>query len=372
MKWQPSRMASLEIVRQAASLFVVGFPGAAPDRELEALIDLGISGAILFKRNIESPAQTLALNRELKKRANRNFLCAVDQEGGRVARLRGAPFTALPPMRELARGGIAAAEMAGTVLAREVRAVGFDWDFAPVLDVDTNPANPVIGDRSFSREPATVSELGIALARAMEAEGVASCGKHFPGHGDTLQDSHKDLPRLPHGLPRLREVELPPFKAYARANLASIMTAHVVFEALDPEVPATMSRKVLHGLLREELGFGGVVVSDDMEMKAVADNFDLPKACVQALAAGVDLFLVCHHAAVQRACIEGVAAAVESGALPRARFDDARERVRMLAVRFAQGPETGGLEALESPEHQALASKLLHAGDAGHDPTERA
>jgi len=364
-------MASPETLRQAASLFVVGFPGPRPDRDLEALIDQGIAGAILFKRNIETPEQTLALNRALKKRANRNFLCAVDQEGGRVARLRGAPFTALPSMRDLSRGGTHAAEMAGALLAREVRAVGFDWDFAPVLDVDTNPKNPVIADRSFSREPSRVAELGVALAAAMEAEGVASCGKHFPGHGDTHQDSHKDLPTLPHALARLREVELAPFKAYARANLASIMTAHVVFEALDSGVPATMSQRVLQGLLREELGFGGLIVSDDMEMKGIADHFDLPASCVKAVNAGVDLFLVCHHAQVQRACIEAVANAVERGELSRARFDDARERVRILAVRFAQGPETGGLEALESKLHREAAAELLHAGELGHDPTER-
>ena len=365
-------MASLENLRQAASLFVVGFPGPAPDRDLETLIDLGIAGAILFKRNIESPAQTLQLNRELKSRAKRPFLCAVDQEGGRVARLRGEPFTALPSMRDLARGGVELAEIAGAVLAREVRAVGFDWDFAPVLDVDTNPQNPVIANRSFSREPAQVAELGVALARAMESEGVASCGKHFPGHGDTHQDSHKDLPHLPHDLARLRQIELAPFLAYARANLASIMTAHVVFDALEPEVPATMSKRVLTGLLREELGFSGVIVSDDMEMNAVAEHFDLPASCVKAVSAGVDLFLVCHHAQVQRGCIEAVAHAVERGEIARARFDDACSRVRMLATRFAQGPETGGLEALESELHRSQATRLLHAGDAGLDPTERA
>jgi beta-N-acetylhexosaminidase len=365
-------MPTPELLRQASSLFVVGFPGPRPDRDVEALIDGGIAGAILFKRNLESPEQILALNRSLKARAGRPFLCAVDQEGGRVARLRGAPFTALPPMRELARGGVALAEAAGAVLAREVRAVGFDWDFAPVLDVDTNPDNPVIGDRSFSRESAKVAELGVALARAMEAEGVASCGKHFPGHGDTHQDSHKDLPHLPHALSRLREVELPPFAAYARANLASIMTAHVVFDALDPDAPATMSSKVLHRLLREELGFAGLVVSDDMEMKAVADHFDLPQACVNGVLAGVDLFLVCHHAEVQRACIAKVAEAVERGQLPRARFDEARERVRVLAMRFALGPEAGGLEVLQDKNHLAQAQAVLHGGEAGVDPTERA
>jgi beta-N-acetylhexosaminidase len=274
-------------------------------------------------------------------------------------------------MRELARGGVDAAAAAGTVLAREVRAVGFDWDFAPVLDVDTNPANPVIGDRSLGSDARTVGELGVALAAAMEAEGVASCGKHFPGHGDTHQDSHHALPRLPHALPRLRDVELKPFSAYARANLASIMTAHVVFEALDPGVPATMSHQVMTGLLRQELGFGGVIVSDDMEMKAVAENFDVPTAVVAALIAGVDLFLVCHRPDRQRASIEAVAQAVESGQVSRARFDDAVERVRMLAMRFAFGPEAGGLEVLNSAAHRQEAEALLHRAELGQDPTER-
>jgi beta-N-acetylhexosaminidase len=349
---------------------VVGFPGPALEREIESLIDLGVGGAILFKRNIESPEQVLELNRALKRRAQRPFLCAVDQEGGRVARLRGAPFTALPPMRELARGGVEAAAAAGAVLAREVRAAGFDWDFAPVLDVDTNPANPVIADRSLARDPATVGELGVALAVAMETEGVASCGKHFPGHGDTHQDSHHDLPHLSHPLERLRQVELPPFRAYARANLASIMTAHVIFDALDPDAPATMSRRVLHGLLREELGYGGVVVSDDMEMKAVADHYDIPQAVVRGLNAGVDLFLVCHRADRQRSSIEAVARAVESGELPQARFDEACERVRLLAMRFALGPEAGGYEVLASELHRKQAEALLHRAELGHDPTE--
>jgi beta-N-acetylhexosaminidase len=274
-------------------------------------------------------------------------------------------------MRELARGGVEAAAAAGAVLAREVRAVGFDWDFAPVLDVDTNPANPVIGDRSLSAEAEAVGELGVALAAAMEAEGVASCGKHFPGHGDTHQDSHHDLPRLPHDLERLRRIELRPFSAYARANLASIMTAHVVFEALDPGVPATMSEKVLTGLLRQELGFGGVIVSDDMEMKAVAEHFDVPTAVVDAIAAGVDLVLVCHRPDRQRASIEAVARAVETGRISEARFADACERVRLLAMRFALGPEAGGLDVLDSLKHRTQAEGLLHAAELGLDPTEQ-
>lgn len=363
-------MRPADLHRLASSLFVVGFPGTRSDRDVEALIDGGIAGAILFKRNVESPDQLLALNRSFKQRAGgRPFLCAVDQEGGRVARLRGAPFTELPSMRSLGARGEGAAAAAGRLLGRECRAAGFDWDFAPVVDVDTNPANPVIGDRSFSPDAELVGRLGVALAGGLEAEGVASSAKHFPGHGDTQQDSHHDLPRLPHDLERLRAVELRPFAAYARAGLASVMTAHVVFEALDPGIPATMSRRVLTDLLREELGFGGVIVSDDLEMKAIAERYDLGEATVASLEAGCDAFLVCHRADRQRACIEAVVRAVELGKLPLDRVREASMRLAQLAQRFAQGPECGGYEALSDREHLAEAAKLTGSG-AGRDPTE--
>lgn len=361
-----------ELYRRVARLFVIGFPGTSPDRDVKALIDDGAGGIILFKRNVESPAQVAALVKALKAHAGRPLLAAVDQEGGRVARLRGPPFTTLPAMREVGRTGDAAlAERVGRLLAFEVRALGFDQDYAPVLDVDTNPANPVIGDRSFSREPAAVARLGVALARGLEAGGVASCGKHFPGHGDTAKDSHLDLPTLPHGLERLRTVELQPFAAYAEAQLASVMTAHVVFEALEPNVPATMSHKVLTGLLREALGFTGVVVSDDLEMKAIADHFSVARAAVEGLKAGADQFLVCHHADVQRGAIEAVVKAVESGELSHARLDTALARVDGLVRRFVHGPEDG-LGRLGTAEHRALAAGLAADDFAGVDPTERA
>lgn len=361
-----------ELYRRVARLFVIGFPGTSPDRDVKALIDDGAGGIILFKRNVESPAQVAALVKSLKAHAGRPLLAAVDQEGGRVARLRGPPFTTLPAMRDVGHTGDAAlAERVGRLLAFEVRALGFDQDYAPVLDVDTNPANPVIGDRSFSREPAAVARLGVALARGLEAGGVASCGKHFPGHGDTAKDSHLDLPTLPHGLARLRSVELQPFAAYAEAQLASVMTAHVVFEALEPTVPATMSHKVLTGLLRDELGFTGVVVSDDLEMKAIADHFSVARAAVEGLKAGADQFLVCHHADVQRGAIEAVVKAVESGELSHARLDTALARVDGLVRRFVRGPEDG-LGRLGTAEHRALAAGLAAEAFAGADPTERA
>ncbi|MET0406125.1 MAG: beta-N-acetylhexosaminidase, partial [Cystobacter sp.] len=312
---------------------------------------------------------TATLCRDIKTRAGRPFILSVDQEGGRVARLRGAPFTNLPSMRALGqRQDLELLERVGRLLAHELRAVGFDWDFAPVLDVDTHPDNPVIGDRSFSGNPHDVARMGVALARGLEAGGVASCGKHFPGHGDTTTDSHLTLPRLPHSLERLREVELVPFQAFAQAGLSSLMTAHVLFDALDSKVPATMSPRVLQGLLREELGFDGVLVSDDLEMKAIAEHYSVEEAAVQGTLAGVDLFLVCHQVDVQRRAIEALVRAVESGRVPRARIDEAHRRLARLEARFAHGPEDR-LATLDNEEHRALA-RGLDSTFREKDPTE--
>ena len=360
---------STPLYRDCARLFMVGFPGPRIDDDFAALMDDGLFGAILFKRNVGGAAETAALCRDIKVRARRPFTLSVDQEGGRVARLRGPPFTALPPLRELGqRGEEALAERMGRLLAHELRAVGFDWDFAPVLDVDTNPANPVIGDRSFSRDPGVVARLGVALARGLEAGGVASCGKHFPGHGDTTTDSHLTLPRLPHDLERLRRVELVPFRAFAQAGLASLMTAHVLFDALDGQVPATMSPRVLHGMLRQELGFDGVLVSDDLEMKAIASHYSVEEAAVLGTLAGVDLFLVCHGADVQRRAIEALVRAVESGRVPRARIEEAHRRLARLEARFAHAPEDR-LATLGDAQHRALAEGIASTF-SGRDPTE--
>ncbi len=361
-------MASLD--RLAAGLFVVGFPGQQPDDEVKRLIEAGVAGVILFKRNVGTAEHTAALVRSLKAFAGRPLLAAVDQEGGRVARLRGAPFTALPSMRELGKTrDPSVLERVGRLLAYETRACGFDWDFAPVLDVDTNPQNPVIGDRSFHHDAAVVARLGVALAQGLEAGGVASCGKHFPGHGDTVTDSHLGLPSLPHHLERLSQVELVPFQAYAQAKLASIMTAHVIFDALEPSVPATMSRKAMTGLLREQLGFDGLIVSDDLEMKAIAEHFSIERAVVEGLAAGVDCFLVCHHAHVQRAAIDAVVKAVEQGRLTPAQVEQAHARVTAFTARFVKGPQDL-VGQLGSAEHRALAAGLEVGSFVGRDPTE--
>ena len=360
-------------LRQAcARLLLVGFPGREVDGDLGGLIDAGVLGAILFGRNVGTAAETALLLRALKSRAGRPFPVAVDQEGGRVARLRGAPYTALPPMRAIGqRGDPELARRVGRLLAFELRATGFDWDFAPVLDVDSNPANPVIGDRSFGAGPAEVARLGVALAEGMEHGGVASCGKHFPGHGDTLQDSHLTLPVLEHRLERLEAVELVPFAAYSRAGLASVMTAHVRFPALGEDVVATVSRRAMTGLLRERLGFQGLVVSDDLEMKAIADP---AAAAVEAVRAGVDVLLVCHHAAVQHRVLDALAAAARKGHIAEERLRDAHARIERLVERFVR-PGEDRVAELETADHRRMAEELALGTSAravgGRDPTAR-
>jgi beta-N-acetylhexosaminidase len=363
-------MTGRDLDRQAAGLLCVGFHGVTPSAEVLELIDRGVGGVILFSRNLVDAAQGAELTGALKRAAGRPLLISIDQEGGRVARLRAAHgFTELPPMRRLGEASDERlAFAAGALLGRELRAVGVDQDYAPVVDVDTNPQNPVIGDRSLSADPARVGRLGAALALGLQSAGVAACAKHFPGHGDTSQDSHLTLPRLPHPLERLLAVELPPFTALARAGVAAVMTAHVVFEPLDPVRPATLSPAVLR-LLRETCGFHGACVSDDLEMKAITATFPIEEAAPGAVAAGVDQLLVCHTAALQHRVIDLVRAAVEAGRLPRGRLDEAAARVEGL-LRWAgppPDPRAAGA-ALRTAEHLALAEALGGAG-AGRDPT---
>ena len=362
--------------KQAASLFTVGFYGKAVTEDLRALLARGVGGVIFFARNVGTPAEVLELNRDIKRVAARPLLLAVDQEGGQVARLRQG-FTELPPMRAVgATGSASLARELGGLIGRELRAVGFDMNYAPVLDIDTNPKNPIIAARSFGRTPELVTELGLALTAGLQEAGVAACGKHFPGHGDTSQDSHLELPRLPHAMERLEQVELAPFKAAAKAGIASFMTAHVIFEAVDSKYPATMSRAVLTGILREKLGYDGMVVTDDVEMKAIADNYGVEEAVLLGLGAGVDPFLCCHTAELAHRAIDAIVRAIESGKLRQSIVDTATRRFTTVRTRFEQ-PVGGaaGLAMLQRPEHLALVARILGAVDhalaeVGKDPTE--
>ena len=262
--------------------------------ELRALArEFDLGGVILFARNVESPEQVLELASATEALgAEAPAWVSVDQEGGRVARLK-APFTVWPPMATLGRApSVDLATRFATALARELRAVGVTLDFAPVLDVNTNPDNPVIGDRALSGDAEAASALGAAIVTALQGAGVAACGKHFPGHGDTTVDSHLELPVVDHAPDRLRAVEFQPFRAAIAAGVACVMTGHVLVPTLDQSRPATLSPDVLR-LLREELGFAGAVLTDDLEMQAIARTWTVPEAAVAAVTAGCDALLVC-------------------------------------------------------------------------------
>ena len=272
-------------------MLIVGFDGLSLTSQTRRLLDDPlVSGVILFRRNVDSLVQVGELCSEIHEH-RQDLLISVDQEGGPVRRLRDG-FPDVGPMRNISSPN--AAYEAGRKMGHALRQLGFDINFAPVLDVDSNPQNPVIGPRSFSSDPHAVSERAIALHHGLAIEGIISCGKHFPGHGDTDVDSHLDLPLLKFNLERLHALELIPFHAAIQADIPMLMTAHILLPLIDPEWPATLSPAIVGGILREQLGYSRVVVSDDLEMAAVADRYS-PKTMVeQGVAAGLDLFLMCH------------------------------------------------------------------------------
>ena len=327
----------------AASVMMVGFQGKTVPEDLTRYVDEGApAGVVLFRRNVASSDQVAELMRGLRAlwpEGAPTPLMAVDQEGGKVRRLR-APecpeFLDLPEARRVAHAdNPSLTRRLGELTARQLAAVGFNLDFSPVLDVDSNPDNPVIAARSYASAPEGVIRHALAFAAGLEAGGVIPCGKHFPGHGDTDLDSHLALPRLPHDLARLREVELRPFEAAVKAGIPTMMSAHIIFEALDQVWPATLSAEVLPTLLREEMGFDGVVFSDDLEMRAIADHQSAESIAEQGLGATLDVFLVCHELDRARAIRSALAASARRDPTQAMRLERAAKRVSRLRAQAA-------------------------------------
>lgn len=350
-----------EIERTAGGVIVCGFDGVdAPDVVHRWLAQDTVAGLILFKRNIVDLEQTASLIASCRVHEDTTLprLVSVDQEGGRVARF-GEPMLKLPPMRTLAMASDPElTRSAAAVVGRQLRAVGVNLNFAPVLDVDTNPANPVIGDRSFGATPDSVIEQALAFAEGLHRGGVLCCGKHFPGHGDTDLDSHLALPVLRHARTRLEEVELRPFRATV-GRLPSLMTAHVVFESIDPDVPATMSPKAIRELLREDVGFKGAVFSDDLEMKAVADRYSIEEAGVLAIEAGCDLLLVCSDLEGVDRLRERLVKEAQRSAGFNTRLNEARARADALRRGVRTLPPAASLQnALHGEQVRAVQRRL--------------
>ena len=284
---------------------------------------------MLFRPNIETPAQVASLVRALRQASppDAALVVSVDQEGGRVQRLK-SPVTVWPDMASVAAAGdVQRTRAVGRSLGSELAALGIGWNFAPVLDVHTNPANPVIGNRSFGSSPEVATDHALAFWRGLRDAGVLGCGKHYPGHGDTHADSHLELPRVEHADERLRAVELAPFAAAVRAGFEAMMTAHVLYPAWDAKLPATLSRRIATGILRDELGFGGLLVSDDLGMRAVADHYPVDELVVESLLAGVDHFLVREPEERQLRAFEALVKAGEARPEVRRRIEESASRV---------------------------------------------
>ena len=362
-------MSVRDMRRHVGQLAIAGFNGHDIPSELRSLArEFDLGGVIFFARNVESPEQVADLSRQAQAlAADIPLWVSVDQEGGRVARLK-RPFTEWPPMITLGRAGPEGDRLAARfakALAAELHAVGISLDYTPVLDVLTNPKNPVIGDRALSERAEDVARIGSTIIRTLQVEGIAACGKHFPGHGDTSADSHHELPLLEHPPDRLDAVELVPFKAAIAAGVASIMTAHILIPALDEEHPGTLSPAVVDGLLKKTLGYGGLVLSDDLEMKAISGRYGHSEATIRAIAAGCDAVLMCApRLEEQMAALEAVIYAVEDGRLPLKRVEDALGRQRRAKERFLAPPRrqpatAAALRAiLGRDEHQAVAADM--------------
>ncbi len=349
-------MAGATLRGLVGQVLTVGLPGTTLDAPTRQILEAIAPGCIiLFRRNVGTPDAVAELCAALHALPSQP-LVSIDHEGGRVQRL-GAPFTHFPPAAKV--GACDDPEQAfqvGLAMGRELTSVGIDLSYAPVLDVYSNPQNPVIGDRSYSADPETVSRFALAMANGLEAGGVLVCGKHFPGHGDTATDSHLELPTVGRSRDELERTELVPFRAAIAAGIPMLMSAHVVFTALDVQRPATLSPLILTALLRRDLGFYGVIATDDMEMRAIAAHQSIGSAAVQALAAGADCVLVCNDLDKAVETAETIKRAVRRGELPRQRLADAAKRVQALHQR--RGPRMGTTCLLPNAAHQALAARL--------------
>jgi beta-N-acetylhexosaminidase len=291
-----------------------------------------IRAVCLFRKNLGSPEEVRQLTRDLRDVMGPNALIGLDQEGGSVVRATFLPQA--PSAMSLGAGGSAErAQAVGAAVARGLRSIGINWNFAPVLDVNNNPANPVIAERSFSADADEVTRLAGAWMQGSLSEGVACCVKHFPGHGDTHVDSHLALPTVDKSRAELDALELRPFKALRDAAPA-VMTAHIVYPQIDPEYPATLSRRILGDILRREWGYEGVVITDALMMKAICDRYGYDRASVLAIGAGADLILAQGSLAEQAQAIAALQAAFERGELSLPAAQRSAERLDALAQRF--------------------------------------
>ncbi len=333
-------MARSDWHRWAGQMVVCAPAGATADTHLVRLIEeFQVGGVILFQRNCPSSDEVRSLTEAMQRRAELPLLVMIDQEGGRVMRLKERRFR-LPSAREQAARHREEVEHDAYMLGKRFIEIGVNMNLVPVLDVDSNPANPIIGDRSYGRDPATVWTYAEAVWRGQKKAGILSCGKHFPGHGDTDNDSHLTLPIVRHERERLERIELEPFKRAIEAGFEALMIAHVLYPVLDPDEPASLSPAITTELLRNELGFKGLILADDLEMKAISERYPLLDLVEKLVLAGNDLLPVCHsHELAMRVC-RALVTLVERGRITENRMKASYDRIYAIKRRYGlfEGP----------------------------------
>ncbi len=322
-----------EIVNLAGRFFIFGFEEDKINDRIRRFIEIDkISGVILFKRNIPSIADVKLLNKELHRIASYPLLVGIDQEGGRVSRFDSR--IKVPSMLDIAKDySLEEAEKIAFDVAVELKELGFNFNFAPVLDIFSNPQNQVIGDRAFGRDADTVIKYSKAFIDGYKKGGVITCGKHFPGHGDTFIDSHLDLPISNATIEELEKREFLPFKAAIENEIDTIMTAHILFKNID-KYPATFSKKILKGILREKLNFKDVIISDDLDMNAIKNKYDIKDVIYKGIEAGVDLFIVSKDEDdMQRAVLEYTRQLIQNKEITMERLLESTMRIDKLILR---------------------------------------
>ena len=352
---------TLSIEQKVGHMMQVGFDGlTAPAHILDWLAAGRIGGVYLFARNIASPAQVHDLVAECRAAADYPILVGIDQEGGTVARLRDG-FSESPGNMALGAAGEARlAEDVAAMLGRELAALGINWNFAPVADIAHQRENPSVGTRSVGRDARLASDIVAAQVRGYQRAGVAATVKHFPGLGNTVIDTHVGMARVRGSLDYLYEDDLAPFRAAIANDVACVMLTHVIYDELDT-LPATLSRRIVTGLLREELGFAGAVATDCMEMTAITEAFGAGESAVMNVLAGVDLPLFSHTRARQEAAYDAVLAAAQSGRIAESRFDESLARIDAMKARY---PLHGapGLDVVDCAAHHELSQRAARAG----------
>lgn len=334
----PEIIDSMSIDEKIGQMIFAGISSTEPNAEAEKLInDYKVGGIIFNGKNMTSPAQTVEYINFLKTKNKKNKLplfLGIDQEGGRISKLPGGLID-IPTNLEIGEMNDPAFSFElGSVLGKLVNAYGFNINFAPVLDVNSNPENPVIGDRSFGNSPNLVSKLGIQTMKGLQSEKIIPTIKHFPGHGDTSSDSHIELPTVNKSLKELEKLELIPFNRAIDEGADMVMIAHIMLPEIDRDYPSSLSKVVITGLLRNKIGFDGVIITDDMTMEAITGNFDIGSAAVESVKAGSDIIMVAHDYEKMIKVISVLKKAVEAGEIPEERINESVTRILQLKEKY--------------------------------------